>query len=148
MAQATWNPMGDLFDIHHEMGKVFEDFFGRTEERRRDDNGDWAPAVDISEAADGLIIRAEIPGVPEKDVPVSVTDNVLTLKEEKNQESLQDGENYHRVERSYESFQYCFTLPRNLQTDNTNATFKSGVLTLSIPKMKEVKPKDIQIRVE
>lgn len=145
MALTTWKPMSDLFVIHNEMNRVFDGFFGPGGERRRENNGDWAPAVDISETADGVAIRAEIPGVSEKDAHVSVTNNVLTLTGEKKQESSDTGENYHRVERSYGNFQRSFTLPRNLQTENTTAAFKNGVLTISIPKIEEVKPKEIKI---
>ena len=137
--------MSDLFVIHNEMNRVFDGFFGPGGERRRENNGDWAPAVDISETADGVAIRAEIPGVSERDAHVSVTNNVLTLTGEKKQESSDTGENYHRVERSYGNFQRSFTLPRNLQTENTTAAFKNGVLTISIPKIEEVKPKEIKI---
>jgi HSP20 family protein len=146
MALTTWKPMSDLFDIHNEMSRVFDDFFGRTP--RRGSGGEWVPAVDISETPEEIFLRAEIPGASEKDVNVSVTDNVLTLKGEKRQESAAKGENYHRVERTYGAFQRSFSLPRNLKTENTTATFKNGVLTVCIPKAEEVKPKEIRVSVD
>ena len=94
----------------------------------------WMPTVDISETENGYEIRAELPGVSEDDVKVSVTDNLLTVKGEKRQEEETEGKNYHRVERRYGSFQRSFTLPRHIETDAINAEFKDGVLTLGIPK--------------
>ncbi len=149
-----WRPRRNLLDIHRGMDRVFDDIFRPFEDffspaRYREwNNRDWLPAVDVLEADDHVEIRAEVPGLSEKDVHVSVTDNVLTLKGEKTQETSENGENYHRVERSYGSFQRSFTLPRNLQAENTVASFKNGVLTVSIPKVEEVKPKEIQISVE
>ena len=87
-------------------------------------------------------------GLSEKDVQVSVTDDVLTLKGEKTQENEQDDQKYHRVERSYGRFQRSFTLPANLNPEAIKAKFTNGVLTVSIPKAEEVQPKEIQISVE
>ncbi|MYE89174.1 Hsp20/alpha crystallin family protein, partial [Candidatus Poribacteria bacterium] len=100
------------------------------------------------EADEHVEIRAEIPGLSEKDVQVSVTDDVLTLKGEKTQESEDKDQKYHRVERSYGRFQRSFTLPANLDPEDIKAKFTNGVLTVSIPKVKEVEPKEVQISVE
>ena len=102
---------------------------------------DWMPVVDILEANEHVEIRAEIPGLSEKDVQVSVTDDVLTLKGEKTQASEENDQKYHRVERSYGRFQRSFTLPANLNPEDIKAKFMNGVLTVSIPKAKEVQPK-------
>ena len=91
--------------------------------------------------------RAELPGVSEDDVHVSVTDNLLTIKGEKRQEAETDGKNYHRVERRYGSFQRSFTLPRHTKTDAIKAEYKDGVLTLGIPKAEVAKPTEVPITV-
>lgn len=150
MSLTLRRPKRHLFDIYDGMDRIFDDFFGRWPAflRAESRDWDWRPPVDISETDDNVEIRAEIPGLSEKDVSVSVTDNVLTLKGEKKHESEVNEENYHRVERAYGHFHRSFTLPANLQTDNAKATFKDGVLTLSIPKAEEVKPKEIKISVE
>jgi len=145
---ATWKPVINLFDIHSEMNHVFDNVFGGTLHRAETRRWDWAPAVDISEVGDNVEIRAEIPGVSEEDVHVSVTDDVLTLRGEKKQDSSEDRGSFHRVERSYGSFQRTFTLPKDLQTENITATFKNGVLTVSIPKAEKAKPKEIEIITE
>ena len=150
MSLTTWKPMTDLLRIHDEMNRIVEDFFGRRPLYRPAEGSDWdwVPAVDVSETGDQFEVRVEIPGVSEKDISLSVTDNVLTLKGEKKRESKEKNGNYHRVERSYGRFQRSFTLPRNLQTEKTNATFKNGVLTISIPKAEEIKPKEVPILTE
>ena len=145
---ATWKPMRSLFDIQSEMNYVFGNVFGGTLHRAETRPRDWAPAVDISEVGDNVEVRAEIPGVSEEDVHVSVTDHVLTLRGEKKQDSSEERGSYYRVERDYGSFQRTFALPKDFQTENITATFKNGVLTVSIPKAEEAKPKEIEIITE
>lgn len=142
---ATRRPIGNLFSFPNEMKRIFGDFFEFHEGRTDTEETSWVPTVDISETENGYEIRAELPGVSEKDVNVSVTDNVLTVKGEKRQEEETDGKDYHRVERRYGSFQRRFTLPRNVETDTIKAGFKDGVLTLGIPKPEAVKPTEIPI---
>ena len=142
---ATRRPIGNLFSFPNEMKRIFGDFFESHEGRTDTEETSWVPTVDISETENGYEIRAELPGVSEKDVNVSVTDNVLTVKGEKRQEEKTEGKDYHRVERRYGSFQRRFTLPRNVETDTIKAGFKDGVLTLGIPKPEAVKPTEIPI---
>ena len=113
----TRRPVGNLFSLHNQMGKVFGDLLGSENGGTDTESTTWMPTVDISETENGFEIRAELPGVSEKDVNVSVTDNLLTIKGEKHQEEETDGKDYHRVERRYGSFQRNFTLPRNVETD-------------------------------
>ncbi len=141
---ATWRPIQDL----NEMDRFFDDWHRPARYRAEHGSLDWLPAVDILEADDHVEIRAEIPGLSETDVHVSVTDDVLTLKGEKKHESEEKAPKYHRVERSYGRFQRSFTLPSNLNPEDIKAKFTNGVLTVSIPKVEKVKPKEIQVRVE
>ena len=143
----TRRPMRNLFNFHNQMDQVFSDLFASHESERDMEETSWIPTVDISETENGFEIRAELPGVSEKDVNVSVTDNLLTIKGEKHQEEETDGKDYHRVERRYGSFQRSFTLPRNVETSGINAGFKDGVLTLTIPKAEAAKPTEIPITV-
>lgn len=148
MRSLATRPVQDLFSIHNEMSRLFDNWHRPTRYRTEGENLDWMPVVDISEANEHVEIRAEIPGLSEKDVQVSVTDDVLTLKGEKTQVSDENDQKYHRVERSYGRFQRSFTLPANLNPEDIKAKFTNGVLTVSIPKVKEVQPKEIQISVE
>ena len=143
----TRRPMRNLFGLHNEMGRIFGDLFASDADGTDTEKASWMPTVDISETESGYEIRAELPGVSEADVNVSVTDNVLTVKGEKRQEAETEGKNYHRVERRYGSFQRSFTLPRHIETDAIKAGFKDGVLTLGIPKAEVAKPTEIPIKV-
>ena len=138
-------PMRNLFNFHNQMEKVFGDIFAAHDGETDMDNATWMPTVDISEMENGFEVRAELPGVSEKDVNVSVTDNLLTIKGEKRQEEKTDDKNYHRVERRYGSFQRSFTLPRHVETDAIKAQFTDGVLVLEIPKAEVAKPTEISI---
>ena len=138
-------PMRNLFNLHNQMDTVFSDLFASQEGERGMEETSWMPTVDISETEDGFEIRAELPGVSENDVNVSVTDNLLTIKGEKHQEAETDGKNYHRVERRYGSFQRRFTLPSEVATDDIKANYTNGVLTLSIPKPEAAKPTEVPI---
>lgn len=144
---ATRRPVGNLFNLHNEMGKIFGDLFASQESETNDESTSWMPTVDISETENGYEIHTELPGVVESDVNVSVIDNLLTIKGEKRQEKETDAKNYHRVERRYGSFQRSFTLPRNVETADIKAGYKDGVLTLTIPKAEEAKPTEIPISV-
>ncbi len=143
----TRRPMRNLFGLHNEMGRIFGDLFASQEGETDAEESYWMPTVDVSETENDFEIRAELPGVSESDVNVSVTDNRLTVKGEKRQETETDGKNYHRVERRYGSFQRSFTLPRNVETSNIKAGFTDGVLTLTIPKAEEAKPTEIPISI-
>lgn len=148
MRSIAKRPIQDLFSIHNDMSRLFDQWYRPARNRAEGENLDWMPVVDILEANGHVEIRAEMPGLSEQDVQVSVTDDVLTLKGEKTQESEQDDQKYHRVERSYGRFQRSFTLPANLNPEAIKAKFTNGVLTVSIPKAEEVQPKEIQISVE
>ena len=144
---ATRRPVGNLFSLHNEMGKIFGDLFTSQESETSGESASWMPTVDISETENGYEIHTELPGVVESDVNVSVTDNLLTIKGEKRQEEKTDDKNFHRMERRYGSFQRSFTLPRNVETADIKAGFKDGVLTLNIPKAEAAKPTEIPITV-
>ena len=145
---ATWKPMRNLFATHGDIDRLFDGFFGKWDFPRIATNGTWAPPVDVVDAENHVEFRAEVPGLSEEDVHVSVTENVLTLKGEKKNESEEKNGNYHRLERSYGQFQRSFNLPRNLRTDDVSASFKNGILTISVPKAEEAQPKEIPISTE
>ena len=148
MRSLARRPIQDLFSIHNDMNRFFDQWYRPGRYRAEGETLDWIPVVDILEADGQVEIRAEMPGLSEQDVQVSVTDDVLTLKGEKTQESENKDQKYHRVERSYGRFQRSFTLPANLTPEDIKAKFAHGVLTVSIPKVKEVEPKEVQISVE
>lgn len=144
----TWKPMRGLFETHKEMDRIFDSFFRRGTVFDRLTHSNWLPPVDVLDTEDYVEIRAEVPGLSEKDVHVSIADDVLTLKGEKKHESEEKDGNYHRLERSYGHFQRSFALPKNLEAEQVKAMFKNGVLTISIPKTEQSKPKEIPISTE
>jgi HSP20 family protein len=107
----------------------------------------WAPAVDIYETDKEISMKAELPGMQEKDIDIKVEDNVLSISGERRMEKEIKEENYHRIERAYGSFNRSFTLPRTVDRDAIKAAYKDGVLTVTLPKKEEVKPKQIKIGV-
>jgi HSP20 family protein len=107
----------------------------------------WAPPVDIYETENDIVLKAELPGVDTKDVEVRIEDNTLYLKGERKFEKEVKEQNYHRVERSYGSFARSFSLPNSISADKVTADFKDGLLTVTMPKREEAKPKTVKIDV-
>ena len=148
-----WEPFGglrrrnDVFSemtgIQQEMNRLFDEFFG--ERRSGLAEGNWLPAVDVSENDADIVVRAELPGMTQNDIQLNLQDNVLTLTGEKKQETKDEQKNYHRTECSYGSFTRSFTLPANVNQEQIKATFKDGVLEIVLPKAEEAKAKKIAI---
>lgn len=111
-------------------------------------NSNWQPYTDISETEDGFEVRTELPGVSKDDVKISVKDNFLTIQGEKRWENGDESKNYRRIERRFGHFERRFSLPPKVDVDSITADYTDGVLTLSIPKPDEVKPKEIPIGTE
>lgn len=107
---------------------------------------EWAPMVDVSETKDNVVVKAEIPGMEAKDMDVSVSGDVLTIKGQKKTEEEKKDEHYHYRERYSGSFQRSFRLPVAVKTEKADAAFKDGVLTITIPKAEEAKKKEIKIK--
>ena len=147
MSLIRWTPFKDLLTIQDEMNRLFHEYFTRAPEKMEGDNYPWIPVVDIFETEDEIKVVAEIPGIKKDDVKISLQDNVLTLKGEKKQEKEEKDKNFHRVERSYGSFQRSFSLPAAVQADKVKANYKDGILTITLPKVEEAKPKEIAITV-
>jgi len=148
MDLVRWRPFRDLATMQEEMNSLFDRLFDRFPERKDISEGIWSPCVDISETKDDLVITAEIPGMKKDDIKISLNDNILTLKGEKRQEKVVDEENYHRIERSYGALHRSFTLPTTVQQDRVKASYKDGVLQITLPKAEEAKPKEIAIEVK
>jgi HSP20 family protein len=109
--------------------------------------GAWAPAVDIHETDQEIVLKADLPGLNPNEVDIRVEDNTLFLKGERKMEKETKEENYHRIERSYGSFARSFILPRTVTADKISADYKNGVLSVTMPKREESKPKQIRVNV-
>ncbi len=108
-------------------------------------SGNWAPAVDVRETDDAFVFTAELPGVNKDDVSITIEDNVLTLTGERKFENEETKNEFRRIERSYGRFTRSFTLPREVETDQVEAKYGEGLLTVSVPKAEKTKPRKIEI---
>jgi HSP20 family protein len=108
----------------------------------------WLPAVDIVEHENAYLVSLELPGVRKEDVKITVANDVLTVKGEKKGEKESKGKNYHRIERTFGSFHRSFILPTMVRSDQIEASYDSGILTITLPKLEEAKPKEIEVKVK
>jgi HSP20 family protein len=128
-----------------QLNRLFTDFFGRRLEEQNLTT--WAPAVDIYEGENELVVQADLPDVKPEDLDIRVENNILTIRGERKFEKQADEKNYLRVERAYGSFARSFSLASTVNSEAIKADYKDGVLTLSIPKREEAKPKQIKVNV-
>ena len=140
-----WEPFRNLSTLQEQVNRLFETSF-----KGNADNSaltTWAPAVDIYETENELVIKADLPEVAEKDVDVRVENNMLTIRGERKFEQNVKEDNYLRVERAYGSFSRSFSLPNTVNTEAIEANYKDGVLKVVLPKRAESKPKQVKINV-
>ena len=155
MAIERWRPFGTLMDrdpfrdIQAEMNRLFDRFLGRLPATASGtDRQTWVPVVDMYETSDDLIVNFELPGVPEKEISLSITGDLLTVKGEREfNRQLSDDDNYLHVERVYGKFERSIRLPMPVQADRVSATYRDGVLEVRLPKTEEGRPKEIKIDV-
>jgi HSP20 family protein len=142
-----WDPFR-VSDIQGEMNRLFDTFFGRPATATAP-SGErmWAPAVDMWETKDNVVLSFEIPGVREKEVSVAITGDLLTVKGDRRFEREVKDESYHRLERVYGKFERSVQLPMAVQSDKVKALYRDGVLEVTLPKAEEVKPKEIKIDI-
>ena len=124
-------------------GRLFEDMLGRTQE---DGGRLLAPALDITEDEHAFHVMTELPGLSKDDVQIQFENGVLTVSGEKKQETETSGKTWHRMERRYGAFHRAITLPRGAAMETADAKFENGVLTITIPKREDVKPRTIKIK--
>lgn len=144
-----WDPFHELEDMHRRLTTLFDS--GRT--HRRGEKGElalaeWEPAVDIHEDEKAYIVRAELPDMKKEDVHVSLENGVLTMSGERKMEKEEKGRKYHRVERSYGSFLRSFALPEDIDPKKVNASYKDGLLTITVAKSEGTKPKHVEVKVD
>jgi HSP20 family protein len=147
MAIVRWEPYRDLRTTQREFDRLFKEAFSPMFGEGELSTRTWAPPVDIYENENNIVLKADLPGVDPKDVEVRVEDSTLYLKGERKFEKETKEENYHRVERSYGSFARSFSLPNSINAEKVKAEYKDGLLTLTLPKREEAKPKTIKIDV-
>ena len=133
--------------FQRDLNSLFEDFFhGGGLDFSSDFH--FAPQMDVSETEKDIIVKADVPGVEEGDLDISLSNDLLTVKGEKKLEKEEKDKNFYRMERSYGSFQRCIQLPAKVMEDKVEASFKNGVLTITLPKSKEAEKNVKKIEVK
>ncbi|HLF85657.1 MAG TPA: Hsp20/alpha crystallin family protein [Nitrospiria bacterium] len=146
MKMLRWEPFMDLVSLQEKMNKLFEDTVSPHAGKEAEiPTGTWYPAVDILETDKDIVIKVELPGINLSDVNLEIADNMLSLRGERKFEKDTKKENYHKVERSYGSFHRSFTLPGSVDQTKINAKLKDGILEVKLPKVENLKPKQIPV---
>jgi HSP20 family protein len=138
-------PFRGATTLQEQFNRVFGDVVGRTGEESN--LTPWAPEVDIYETENELVVKADLPDVNPQDLDIRVENNILTIRGERKFDSKVNADNYLRIERSYGSFSRSFSLANSVKSEAIKADYQNGVLTLSIPKREEAKPKQIKVNV-
>ena len=139
MSLSHYDPLGSLRNFENNLTSFFSE---------PQTNRPWAPPVDIFETDNELVFKADLPDVELKDLDVRVENQTLTIAGERKFERKDNGKGYHRVERSYGNFARSFAVPSAFDTDKVNASFKNGVLTVTLPKKEAAKPRQVKVEVQ
>jgi HSP20 family protein len=144
-----WNPFRELDEVQNRLGS----FFGGSLNRLGNGNGglklaDWSPKVDIIEDDKEYLVKADLPEVKKEDVNVTLENGVLSISGERKSEKEEKNKRFHRIERSFGSFERTFTIPEDAETAKMKAEFKDGVLRVHVPKSPMAQPKKIDVKVE
>lgn len=139
-----WDPFRGLTSLQDQVNRLFGDTVTRGG-ASQDDLATWAPAVDIYETENALVVKADLPDIQEKDIDIRVESNTLTIRGERKFQKEVNEDNYLRVERAYGTFTRSFSLPNTVNTEGIHAEYRNGVLTVNVPKREESRPKQIKI---
>jgi HSP20 family protein len=152
MSVERWSPFrGEVFrellKMQNQMNRVFDDFSGNRARPSPVLERVWAPPIDVYETKDDLVVTAELPGVKEKDVRLSIVEDVLSFRGHRGPASDAKEESYHRIERRTGNFERHIQLPIPVQGDRVRATYRDGILEIRLPKVEQIKPREIKIEV-
>ena len=139
---STWPTLGRLTDLRDEIDRLFESPLSRTSEFLG-----WSPAFDVYEEKDNFIVKAELPGMKKEDINVSLHDGDLIISGERKSETRSEGTEIYRAERFFGKFQRSIPLPATVAASNVKAEYKDGVLTVTLPKSEEAKPRQIEVNI-
>ncbi|MDQ2937117.1 MAG: Hsp20/alpha crystallin family protein [Acidobacteriota bacterium] len=148
MTIVRYDPFRDLRTLQEEVNRLFSTNLTRGFGEEGISRGAWNPSVDIYENKDHIVLEAELPGMNPDEFELSVENNVITLRGERQFEKKDETDNYHRVERSYGSFTRSFTLPQTVSADGATAEYQNGVLRVTLPKREDTKARRIQVSGE
>ena len=141
-----WEPVREMMTLREAMDRLFDDAFTRPLDLR---DGGWsAPAIDMYQTDDDVVVKAAIPGFKADEVEINVTGDVLTLRGEMKHEEEKKDKAWHIREQRWGSFERSITLPTDVKADKASADFENGILTVTLPKAEEVKPKPITVKAK
>ncbi|HEC79287.1 MAG TPA: Hsp20/alpha crystallin family protein [candidate division WOR-3 bacterium] len=140
-----WEPFRDLVSLRDDFDRLLENFFGRGPIEKEEF---WAPVMDVVESNGNIEVKAELPGMKKEDIKVTVKDNILSVSGERKQEKETKDKTFHRIERYYGKFCRSIELPSEVDPDKVKATYKDGVLNITLPKPESAKPKQIEVEVK
>ena len=141
MAIIRWDPFREMTSVQNQFNRLMDQMWGGRQES-------WLPAVDVFDKQDSVVLKAELAGMDPDDIEIEVEDNVLTIKGERKFQETVDEERYYRVERRYGSFQRSLALPQGVKADEIQAAYDDGILTVTVPKAEEEKPKKIEVKAQ
>ena len=141
-----WEPVREMMTLREAMDRLFDDAFTRPLNLR---DGGWsAPAIDMYQTDDDVVVKAALPGFKANEVQINVTGDMLTLKGEMKHEDESKDKAWHIREQRWSSFERAITLPTDVKADKASADFENGILTVTLPKAEEVKPKTIAVKAK
>ncbi|MGN6555192.1 MAG: Hsp20/alpha crystallin family protein [Verrucomicrobiota bacterium] len=143
---ATWQNLGRLTDLRDEIDRLFESPLAELAGTSPLLSG-WAPALDLYEDKDSLVVKAELPGMKKEEIDISLHDGSLSISGERKSDKKFENAEVYRAERFVGRFQRTLTLPAPVAADQVKAQYKDGVLTVTLPKAEEAKPKQIQVQL-
>ena len=148
MAMIRWSPARDIASLQQGINRLFEDVFSQSGDYDSETMGAWRPPVDIIDTEAAIVIFIEIPGVEKEAVAIEVKENVLAISGERTVDDALGNGSYMRSERVFGKFARSFALPAMIPTDKITASFKDGVLKITIPKPEQEQPRKVSINVD
>ena len=140
------SPLQDVAQLQSRLNSIFSEFTAPSESSSSA-SGSFVPAVDIYEDAQALVLKLEVPGLKPEDIDIRMENQTLTVKGERRFESEEKAENFHRIERRFGTFARSFTLPQTVDAENIAAAYDAGVLSISLAKKPEAKPRQVKVEI-
>lgn len=148
MTVTRWDPFREMLTLQDRMNRLFQEGLSRQPREENIESAQWAPPVDIVETSEGIVLRADLPGVDQNEIELKVDDNILLMRGARRLPSGSNPEDYHRAERPHGSFVRSFSLPGNIDQAGIRAAHRNGVLEVTLPKKKEAQAKSIRVEVK
>jgi HSP20 family protein len=144
LTRSGWDPFDELTTLRNRMDRLWS----RVSAHDETSLAEWTPTADVLETKDEIVIKAELPGIDEKNIDVAIESGMLTIKGERTAEKETEEQGYRRVERSFGSFERMFALPADVEPEKISANFANGLLEVHVPKKEGAKARSIKVQVK